>query len=116
MEPSSVLAVAFAGFALWKITRAFMGKISPEKARSLVAEGARLVDVRSPGEFAGGHLDGALNIPVGDLSSRMAELGDKAKPVVLYCASGMRSASAAGTLRRAGFADVHDLGAMARWG
>jgi rhodanese-related sulfurtransferase len=116
MEPSSVLAVAFVGFAVWKISRAFMGKISPEKARSLVAEGARLVDVRSPGEFAGGHLDGALNIPVGDLSNRMAELGDKARPVVLYCASGMRSASAAGTLRRAGFADVHDLGAMARWG
>ena len=46
----------------------------------------------------------------------MAEVGDKGKPVVVYCASGMRSASAAGMLRRAGFADVHDLGAMARWG
>lgn len=115
MEPSSVLAIAFAGFAVWKIARAFMGKVSPEKARSLVAAGARLVDVRSPGEFAGGHLDGALNVPVGDLSKRVAELGDKTKPVVLYCASGMRSASAASTLRRAGFADVHDLGAMARW-
>ena len=93
-----------------------MGKVSPEKARSLVADGARLVDVRTSGEFSGGHLDGALNVPVGDLSKRIAELGDKAKPVVLYCASGMRSASAASTLRSAGFAEVHDLGAMARWG
>jgi len=93
-----------------------MGKVSPEKARQLVASGARLVDVRSPGEFAGGHLTGALNIPVGELGTRMGEVGDKTKPVVLYCASGMRSASAAGMLRRAGFADVHDLGAMARWG
>lgn len=93
-----------------------MGKVSPDKARALVASGARLVDVRSPGEFAGGHLAGALNIPVGELGDRVAEVGDKAKPVVLYCASGMRSASAAGILRRAGFADVHDLGAMARWG
>ena len=59
---------------------------------------------------------GALNIPVGDVARRMDELGDKTKPVVLYCASGMRSATAFGTLRRAGFVDVHDLGAMARWG
>jgi len=79
-------------------------------------EQARLVDVRSAGEYASGHLDGALNVPVQDLAKRMEELGDKTKPVVLYCASGMRSASAAGMLRRAGFADVHDLGAMARWG
>ena len=116
MEPSSILAIAFVGFAVWKLSRAFMGKVSPEKARSLVADGARLVDVRTSGEFSGGHLDGALNVPVGDLSKRIAELGDKAKPVVLYCASGMRSASAASTLRSAGFAEVHDLGAMARWG
>ena len=116
MEPTTVLAVALGGFAAWKITRAFMGKVSPEKARTLVAGGARLVDVRSAGEYASGHLDGALNVPVQDLAKRMEELGDKKKPVVLYCASGMRSASAAGTLRRAGFADVHDLGAMARWG
>jgi phage shock protein E len=116
MEPSTVLAVALGGFAVWKISRGFMGKVSPEKARQLVASGARLVDVRSPGEFAGGHLTGALNIPVGELGTRMGEVGDKTKPVVLYCASGMRSASAAGMLRRAGFADVHDLGAMARWG
>jgi len=79
-------------------------------------EQARLVDVRSAGEYASGHLDGALNVPVQDLAKRMEELGDKTKPVVLYCASGMRSASAAGMLRRAGLADVHDLGAMARWG
>lgn len=116
MDLSTVLAVALGGFAVWRLTRAFMGKVSPDKARALVDGGARLVDVRSPGEFAGGHLDGALNIPVHELGNRVDELGDKARPVVLYCASGMRSASAAGALRRAGFADVHDLGAMSRWG
>ncbi|CAN5923897.1 hypothetical protein BH11MYX4_BH11MYX4_40370 [soil metagenome] len=79
-------------------------------------EQARLVDVRSAGEYASGHFDGALNVPVQELGKRMAEVGDKGKPVVVYRASGMRSASAAGMLRRAGFADVHDLGGMARWG
>lgn len=115
MELSTVLALAIGGFAAWKITRAFMGKVSPEKARALVEGGARLVDVRTPGEHAAGHIDGSLNVPVQELAKRMAELGDKTKPVVVYCASGMRSSSAAGMLRRAGFVDVHDLGSIARW-
>lgn len=115
MEPTTLLTVALGGFAVWKITRAFLGKVSPEKARTLVEGGARLVDVRTPGEHASGHIDGSLNVPVQELAKRMSELGEKAKPVVVYCASGMRSASAAGMLRRAGFAEVHDLGAMARW-
>ena len=92
-----------------------MGKVSPEKARALVEGGARLVDVRTPGEHAAGHIDGSLNVPVQELGKRMDELGEKTKPVVVYCASGMRSASAAGMLRRAGFAEVHDLGGIARW-
>ncbi|CAN5922998.1 hypothetical protein BH11MYX4_BH11MYX4_54480 [soil metagenome] len=92
-----------------------MGKVSPEKARALVESGARLVDVRTPGEHAAGHIDGSLNVPVQELARRMDELGDRTKPIVVYCASGMRSASAAGTLRRAGFAEVHDLGGIARW-
>jgi len=43
-------------------------------------EQARLVDVRSPGEFAGGHLDGALNIPVGDLAKRMDVIDSSGSP------------------------------------
>lgn len=115
METSTVLAVALGGFAAWKIARAFMGKVSPDKARALVDGGARLVDVRTAGEHAAGHLDGSLNVPVQELAKRMGELGEKTRPVVVYCASGTRSASAAGMLRRAGFAEVHDLGAMSRW-
>jgi len=71
-----------------------------------------LVDVRSPAEFAGGHLDGALNIPVGSLPNRLDELGDREKPIVLYCASGMRSLRAEGILKSKGFTQVLDLGAM----
>ena len=83
-------------------------------ARKLVAAGAILVDVRSPGEFAAGHLEGARNIPVGELSSRLGEL-PKDKPIVVYCAVGARSATAAGLLAEAGY-DVRNLGKMAAWG
>lgn len=115
MEPSTLLAVAIGGFLVWKMSRAFVGKVAPDKARALVEAGAKLVDVRSPGEHAAGHIEGSVNVPVGELASRVAELGDKSKPVVVYCASGMRSASAVSILKRAGFADVYDLGGAARW-
>lgn len=100
----------------WVVYRRFFGKISGPRARELVSAGALLVDVRSPGEFGAGHIEGAKNIPVSDLGSRLGELGeDKARPIVVYCASGMRSASAASTLKRAGFQQVFDLGGMSRW-
>ncbi|MBI4952647.1 MAG: rhodanese-like domain-containing protein [Myxococcales bacterium] len=91
-----------------------LGKVSSEAARKLVSEGALLVDVRSPGEFAGGHLDGAINVPVDAVGARASELVGRGKPIVVYCASGMRSGSAASRLKKAG-AQVFDLGAMSRW-
>lgn len=84
-------------------------------ARRLVAEGAVLLDVRSPEEFADRHLDGALNIPVQTLAVRLADLPDKQRPIVVYCRSGARSARAAELLRQAGYASVHDLGPMSAW-
>ncbi|HEX9101867.1 MAG TPA: rhodanese-like domain-containing protein [Polyangia bacterium] len=105
-----VAAVAFA--ALWWLKRP---DISAIRARQLVADGARLVDVRSPGEFAATHLDGARNIPVSEIGRRARELGDKAKPVIVYCASGTRSAMAKRTLKGAGFAEVYNLGSMHNW-
>jgi rhodanese-related sulfurtransferase len=89
--------------------------LSAVEAKRLVSEGALLVDVRSPSEFSTGHLPGARNIPVGELGRRANELGDRARPVILYCASGARSAAAASTLRRAGFAQVHNLGSLRNW-
>jgi len=89
------------------------GKTSSEDARELVASGATLLDVRTPGEYAGGHIDGALNIPVQQLGNRVAEV-PKDQPVVVYCQSGGRSARAAALLKQSGY-DVHDLGGMSRW-
>ena len=83
------------------------------RAKQLVAEGATLLDVRTPGEFGGSHLPGAKNIPVDELEARVAEL-DTSRPVVTYCAAGVRSARAASLLRTKGFT-VHDLGTASAW-
>jgi hydroxyacylglutathione hydrolase len=68
----------------------------------------QIVDVRNPGETAGGAIPGAATIPLPQLTERMGEL-DPARPTVLYCASGYRSSIAASALAAAGFDDVSDL-------
>lgn len=93
-----------------------LGQISPGKARELVRQGAKLVDVRSAAEFSSGHIPGAVNIPVSELGARGASLGAKDAPVVVYCASGTRSALARSVLKGQGFAQVFNLGSIARWG
>jgi phage shock protein E len=98
----------------WVISQR-LGKVAPQQAKTLVKNGAKLVDVRSRAEFAGGHIEGAINVPVGDLERREAELGPKETVLVVYCASGMRSARAKGILNGLGRTNVHDLGAMSRW-
>lgn len=89
--------------------------VTGSDARRLVEAGARLVDVRTPEEFAAGHIPGAVNIPVQELDRRIGELEPKERTVVVYCRSGNRSGSAARMLKSAGYAEVHDLGAMSRW-
>lgn len=75
----------------------------------LVAKGAIIVDVRTPGEFGGGNIRGSLNIPVQSLPGRLAEIR-KGKPVITCCASGVRSATAKRILEAAGFPEVHNGG------
>ena len=83
--------------------------------RALVAKGARLLDVRTPEEFAGGHVEGARNVPIDDLEKRLDEAGPKDQPVVVYCSAGGRSARAAKILRANGWTQVVDLGPMSAW-
>lgn len=89
--------------------------VESDQAHALVTDGAALIDVRSPEEFASGHIEGARNIPVGEIGARSAEVGDKDAVVVVYCRSGMRSAQAKSTLESEGFTQVHNLGGMSRW-
>lgn len=90
-------------------------RIDGGAARQLVTQGARLIDVRSPAEFNAGHIEGAINVPVEELSLRMKELEPKGAPIVLYCRSGRRSAAAFDQLRGAGFGALYDLGSMSSW-
>ncbi|MFM9007050.1 MAG: rhodanese-like domain-containing protein [Bacteroidota bacterium] len=78
--------------------------------KELLAEGALILDVRSPGEFAGGHVPGATNIPLDRLASGISQLNAKDQAIVTCCASGMRSASAVAILRSAGFSRVANGG------
>lgn len=73
-----------------------------------------LLDVRTPGEFADGHIEGAVNIPVESLASRIAEVPSDV-PVVVYCRSGNRSATASQILNSAGYGAVYDLGGIIAW-
>ena len=76
----------------------------------LLQEGAIILDVRSKGEFEGGHIKGALNIPVDQLRNNFSKLKDKNKPIITYCASGMRSASAKSILISGGYTSVFNGG------
>jgi glyoxylase-like metal-dependent hydrolase (beta-lactamase superfamily II)/rhodanese-related sulfurtransferase len=75
----------------------------------------QLVDVRNPGEYAGGTIGDAVNIPVGQLPARLDEL-DASRPTVVFCAGGYRSSVAASLLRQRGFHDVSDvIGGYTAW-
>ncbi len=86
-----------------------------ENARKLVAEGAVLLDVRTPDEFRQGHPEPARNIPVQELAQRLSEVGPPGTKVVVYCAAGGRSAMAVGLLQRGGYTDVFDLKSVSYW-
>lgn len=73
-----------------------------EDFKTLYQHGAIILDVRTPGEFNGGHIEGAVHIPLDQLPQRTAELKQKNKPVIACCASGMRSRMAKGILADAG--------------
>ncbi|MBN8698762.1 MAG: rhodanese-like domain-containing protein [Chitinophagales bacterium] len=79
----------------------------------LLQRGAVIVDVRSRGEYAGGHIKGSLNIPLDQLQGNLSKLKDKNKPVITCCASGMRSASARAILKSNGYSEVYNGGGWA---
>ena len=83
----------------------------PVHARQLISQGALVLDVRTPDEFADGHVPSATNIAVQEVGARRAEIdqmvgGDRSRPVVVYCASGGRAAKAKAQLEAAGYTHV----------
>ena len=78
-------------------------------------EGLQLVDIRNEGEVQLGTIDGSVNVPIGQLPSRLDEL-DPAAPAVVFCAGGYRSSVGASLLRANGFVDVSDIvGGYGAW-
>lgn len=107
--------------------KANIEEIDADQLITLQAEGAPVIDVREPGEYASGHLPGAVNIPRGVLEFEVdghaavncvkdPALGHRKVPVVVYCRSGGRSALAADALRRLGFTKPLSLaGGINKW-
>lgn len=79
-----------------------------------IAEGARIVDVRSREQFDAGHVQGAINVPLLELDARLAEFGDENAPIVLYCNTGQTSGRVASILVRRGFTRVFNAGSVDR--
>ncbi len=75
-----------------------------------------VVDVRTPDEFADGHLENAINIDFNadSFSGNLNSL-DKSNTYLIYCRSGNRSAQALTTMNDMGFSDVHDMGGIIDW-
>ena len=76
----------------------------------MVKNGAIILDVRSKGEFAGGHIKGSVNISVDTLRNNLVKLKDKNKTIITCCASGMRSATAKSILQSNGYVNVYNGG------
>ena len=92
--------------------------ITPQDAKKAIDAGETLVivDVREPYEFAAGHIDGAINLPLGDLVQLAeTELPDKDALIYLYCRSGARSRTGAMQLVQAGYTNLYDLGGIINW-
>ena len=115
-------AVVTGGMLLWPLINRLVGGGTPQVGASETVQlinrrDALVLDVRDKGEFAAGHIPNARNIPMPELSGRLRELEKfKARPIVINCQSGMRSASVCGLLRKNGFNEVFTLrGGLNGW-
>jgi len=112
MSPFVTAVVAVAVLAALPALAAWFAGWKPNHARSMLTRGALLVDVGSTEEFAAEHVEGAVSIPSDEVARRQNELGEHARPIVLYSRTHLRSAVAAQTLRGIGFHDVFNMGTL----
>ncbi|MDA8129440.1 MAG: rhodanese-like domain-containing protein [Betaproteobacteria bacterium] len=116
-----VAAVTISGIMLlWSFVGSKLSGIEEAdtlKATRLFNDDALVLDVREDKEFAAGHIPKAKHIPLGQLSGRLQELEKfKAKPILVTCRTGQRSARACGMLKKAGFETVYNqAGGIVAW-
>jgi rhodanese-related sulfurtransferase len=105
-----LVPVAALGYLLWSRHSAPAADL-----KGMLDLGAQIVDVRTRAEFGGGAHPRAINIPLDQLEGRVGEL-DRARPVLVCCETGSRSGFGVSILKRAGFAEVANLGSWRRIG
>lgn len=88
---------------------ALFGNKDNARISSAIKDGALLVDVRSPGEFASGSVAGAVNIPLDSIQSHLVKFKNK-KNIIVFCRSGARSGQAKSILARNGIQNVFNGG------
>ena len=116
MDNNQMMIIAAAAVGLFIILRIIQSirRISPKRALELQGNGASIIDVRQPSEYYAGHIKGAVNIPLDNISNITKSI-KKDADVVVYYLSGARSGSAARQLKSMGYSKVHDLGSIGRW-
>jgi molybdopterin/thiamine biosynthesis adenylyltransferase/rhodanese-related sulfurtransferase len=115
MEPHDHMTKTYS--QLIREVRASIREVSPGEAELYAEQGAALVDLRETFEWDEGHLPGAVHVPRGHLESRIeAAVPDHDGSVILYCASGIRSALAVRQLAELGYTDVVSMsGGFQQW-
>lgn len=115
-------AVVTGGMLLWPLVNRLVAGSTPqvgatEAVRLINRRDALVLDVRDKADFAAGHIPNARNIPLPELGGRLREIEKfKARPIVINCQSGMRSATACSMLRKNGFSEVFSLrGGIGGW-
>lgn len=113
MNWNLIIVVIIGVAAVWWLKRAAF--VAKAVAGKLLAEGALVIDVRSPEEFRRGHISGAINIPLGALRHEIVRLvPDRQQGLLVHCLSGGRSALAQRQLKNLGYANVFNLGSLTR--
>lgn len=103
--------VVIAAFYLFKR----MNFVAEAEAREQLAKGALVIDVRSPEEFRGDNVPGAINLPLDGFSeSILQRVPDRNQPLLVHCLSGGRSAIAKHQLQNLGYTKVFNLGSLGR--
>ena len=107
------IACVSGGMLIWPmIAGGNVANLSPAEATLLMnREDALVLDVRETGEWSSGHITGARHITLAQIDTRLSELDKfKEKPIIVVCATGNRSSSACGQLKKHGFGKVYSLG------
>jgi phage shock protein E len=106
-----IAGIVFVAFFVWKR----LSFVSAEVARKQLAEGAVVIDVRSPEEFRSGHVPNAVNIPLGELRESLPRrVKDKSQVLLLHCLSGGRSGIAKQQIKGMRYQNVFNLGSYGR--